>query len=193
MARKKNEFRPDAQDTGLLNKLYLTKRQRQSALRWLLYALVCLVMLVVQDVVFSRVSIFGGTTDLASCAILMTCVMLGAQTGGTFTLIASMLYLFSGTAPGEYVIILLTFLGVAAAAFRQGYLRKGFSSTLLCTGVAVMAYELLLFAIGLFLGRTIFSRLGVFCMTGLLSCAAMPILYPMLYAISKIGGETWKE
>lgn len=193
MARKKNEFRPDNQDAGLLHKLYLTKKQRQSALRWILYAVVCVLALVLQDVVFSRLTLFGATTDLPSCAIVMTCVLLGAETGGVFALIASMLYLFSGSAPGEYAIVILTFLGITAAAFRQGYLRKGFSSTLLCTGVAMMLYELLVFVIELFLEHTIPSRLGFFVTTGLLSWAAMPILYPILLSIGKIGGETWKE
>ena len=193
MARRKNEFRPDNQDAGLLHKLYLTKKQRQSALRWLLYGVVCILALVLQDVVFSRLRFWGAVTDLPACAILMTCVLLGAETGGLFTLVASMLFLFSGTAPGEYTIIALTVLGIIAAAFRQGYLRKCFSSTLLCTGTALMLYELLVFITELFLEHTIPSRFGVFCLTGLLSWAAMPILYPILLAIGKIGGETWKE
>lgn len=193
MARRKNEFRLDNQDAGLLHKLYLTKKQRQSALRWLLYGVVCILALVLQDVVFSRLRFWDAVTDLPACAILMTCVLLGAETGGLFTLVASMLFLFSGTAPGEYTIIALTVLGIIAAAFRQGYLRKGFSSTLLCTGTALMLYELLVFITELFLEHTIPSRFGVFCLTGLLSWAAMPILYPILLAIGKIGGETWKE
>ena len=56
-----------------------------------------------------------------------------------------------------------------------------------------MVYELLTFAIGFFLGRTTVSRLAGFCLSGGLSLAAAPLLYPIFVAIGKIGGETWKE
>jgi hypothetical protein len=45
----------------------------------------------------------------------------------------------------------------------------------------------------LFLEYTYFSRIGSFLMTWLLSLAAIPLLYPVLASIGKIGGETWKE
>ena len=43
MARKKYEFQPDKQGAGFFSKLYLTRKQRLSLLRWCLYALVLLV------------------------------------------------------------------------------------------------------------------------------------------------------
>ena len=41
---KKNEFKPDKPQSGVLSKLYLTRKQRQSILKWLLYSLVLLVL-----------------------------------------------------------------------------------------------------------------------------------------------------
>ena len=90
-------------------------------------------------------------------------------------------------------MILLTGLGVTAAIFREGYLRKGFNSTMLCAGAGVVLYELLLFAMGLFLKLVSLKRLGAFALTGGLSVVAILVIYPVLVAISKIGGETWKE
>lgn len=191
--RKKVEFKPDSTGAGLLRRLYLTQRQRKHALKWLLFSLVCLVVLVLQDVTFSRFEIFGATTDLLPCALLLICVLEGAQSGGVFVLVSSVFYLFSGSAPGTYVILLLTLLGVVASIFRQAYLRKGFNSTLLCTGMAVVLYELCIFAMGLLTGKTILTRLPVFAVTAVLSVAVLPVLYPVVQAIGKIGGETWKE
>ena len=54
-----------------------------------------------------------------------------------FLLIGALVYWFSGSAPGVYVILLIPVLGTVAAAFRQAYLRKGFRTTLMCTGAAV--------------------------------------------------------
>ena len=44
MAKKKYEFKPDKNAIGFFHKLYLTKKQRLSILKWSLYALVLLVL-----------------------------------------------------------------------------------------------------------------------------------------------------
>lgn len=192
--RRKNEFKPDRpHGSSILSRLYITKKQRLAIGKWLLMALVLVVLSVVQDSVMSRVQIFGTTTDLVSTAILMVCIMLDPEIGCVFTLVSSCLYEFSGSAPGAYVIALITGLGLLLAIFRHGFLRAGFGAVLLCTAVAVMAYQLILFAIGYFLGNTTASHLSHFLVKGLLSLAVMPALYPIFSSISKIGGETWRE
>lgn len=193
MARKNRDFRPDKTGAGLLSKLYLTKLQRQSLLRWFLFALVILVLSVLQDVIFWRLRLVGVSVDLVPCAILLICVMLGTETGSVFTLAASLLYLFSGTSPGYYVMALLVLLGVLAAVIRQGYLQKGFGSALLCTGCAMVLYELTVFTVTLVMGLTRADRLGAFILTGALSALLIPVLYPILNGIDKIGGESWKD
>lgn len=193
MARKKYEFRPDIERNDILGKILLTKQQRQSVLRWLLFSMVCLAGLILQDVVMSRVSILGATTDLVPCCILAVCIMQGAESGCIFALIASLIYYFSGSAPGPYVIPLITAISIVAAIFRQGYLRKGFSALLLCAAVGLLLYELSIFGIGLFLGHTRLDRLVRFFLTALWTLATAPVLYPILLSIGKIGGETWKE
>lgn len=193
MFKRKHEFRPDKNRSGTLSKLYITRKQRMTLLKWLLMTITLVTLSVIQDVVMSRISIFETHTDLVACAILLACIMLDPEIGSVFVLISSALYYFSGSAPGPYVIVILTVLGILIAIARQSYLRYSFVSIALCTAAAVMIYELVLFAIGLFLGYTTMPRLLSFCMTGVLSLAFVPVLYPIFTAIRKIGGETWKE
>ena len=190
---KKNEFKPDKPRSGLLSKLYLTRKQRKTVLKWVLYAVALLVLSVLQDVIFSRMRLFGATTELVPCGIFLICVLEGLESGSVFALVASVVYLFSGTAAGYYSIVLITALSVAVTLFRQSYLQKSFSAAMLCTAVAMILYELLVFGIGLFLGHTFFARIGAFFLTGVLSLLAAPVLYPVLQAIGKIGGDIWKE
>lgn len=190
---KKKEFRPDAQRQDLLGKLLLTRKQRQSALRWALYALVCLLGLLVQDVLMSRVTVFGTTTELVPCFILTVCILQGAESGCVFALVSGLVYYFSGSAPGIWCIPTLTVFATVAAIFRQAYLRKGLSTLLLCLTAAMILYELSNFSIGVFLNYTRADRLGAFLLTALLSVIAVPVCYPVLMSIGKIGGETWKE
>lgn len=191
--RKKYEFRPDTVRTDVLGKLLLTKKQQQTVLRWLLYSAVCLVALLVQDVVMSRLQILGTTTDLVPCCILAICILQGAEGGCVFALAASLFYYLSGSSPGAQCIPLITASAVFAAMFRQAYLRKGFFALVLCLTVSLFLYELATFGIGLFLGYTFVRRLAAFCLTALITLAIVPLIYPILMSIGKIGGETWKE
>lgn len=190
---KKYEFKPDRPDSGLLHKLYLTQKQRRTLLKWLLYGLMLLVLSVLQDVILCRVRLFGAATELVPCGIFLICVTVGAESGCVFSLVAAFLYLFSGTAAGYYCVVFITVLAVAVTLLRQSYLRRSFSSTMLCVATAMLVYEVSVFAFGLFLGLTTFSRMGGFLVTSVLSLVAAPILYPVVNAISTIGGESWKE
>lgn len=192
MARK-NEFKPDKPRSGLLNKLYLTQKQRRSLLKWGLYTLVLVLLSVLQDVILSRYTLFGANTDLVPCGIFLICILEGMESGSVFCLVASLVYLFSGTAAGPYCVVFITFLGVWAAFIRQSYLQKGFGAATLCTGACVLIYELLVFVFVLFLGLTTLNRVGVFLITGVVSALAAPLLYPAVHFIGTIGGETWKE
>ena len=193
MWRKKNDFKPDRMGASILNKLYITQRQRLSLLKWALFALFLVLLSLIQDVVLCRLSIRGATTDLVSASILLLCVMLPTDTCAVFALSSSVLYFFSGMAAGPYSIIFLTALGIFMNIFRYSYLRKGFASTLVCAGLGLTAYELLLFVTGLFLEYTTAGRFTAFCITSGISVAVMPLLYPIFLSISKIGGESWKE
>ncbi len=190
---KNREFRPDREGTGQLNKLWPTPKQQLRALQWLLYGLVCLIGLLLQDVLLYRVNIWGGCTDVVPCLILMVAVMQGAESGSVFALVLSALYYFSGSSAGFYVIPLLTAVAVFVSIFRQAFLRQGFFTLLLCGAMGMVLYEMILFGVSLFLKLTVTSRVGAALMTSLVSLLAVPVVYPVLRAIGKLGGETWKE
>lgn len=190
---KKMEFKPDRERSDNLGKLLLTKKQRLSVTRWTLYAVVCLAALLVQDVALHRMSFWGACADAAPCLIMMVVIMQGAESGSIFALIASCIYYFSGSAPGAYVIPLITAPAILVAIIRQGSLRKGFGTILLCSAAGMLMYELSIFGIGVFLEHTIMDRLPAMLLTAVLSLVAVPIAYPALLAIGKIGGETWNE
>ncbi len=191
--RKKKEFRPDRVGTGQFQKLWPTPQQQLRMLQWALYGAVCLVGLLLQDVLLYRLDVLGGCTDLVPCLILLVTVMQGAESGGVFALVAAVLYYFSGSSAGFYVIPLLTAVAVFAAMFRQAFLRRGLGAILLCAALGMVLYEVGLFGINLFLKLTVFNRVGAALLTALLSVVASPVWYPVLLAIGKLGGETWKE
>lgn len=190
---KKYEFKPDKPRSSWLSKLHLTALQRKAILKWGLYGLFLLVLSVLQDVILCRFRIYGATTELVPCAIFLICVLSGTDKGSIFALVSSLLYLFSGSAPGPYSMVFITFLGIFVSIFRQAYLQKGFAAAMLCTTLAMVLYTLLNFIIGVFLGLAPLDRFVGICITAGLSLIPAPIFYPIFMSIGSIGGEAWKE
>lgn len=193
MFKRKHEFKPDKTGSGALSQLHMTKMQRRTFLKWLLMTLFLVAVCVVQDVVLSRVHVFGTSPDLVPAVLLLACVFQDPEIGSIFILTGSSLYFFSGSAPGAYVIALLTVIGVLLSILRHCYLHRGFGSTLLCAAVAMVLYEASVFATGCFLGYTTLTRAMDHLIRAGLSVAAMPILYPAVTAICNNGGTTWNE
>ena len=193
MARKKIEFRPDPTGHNWADKLRLTPLQRKSVLKWLLYSAVCVAGLVLQDSMLARLRRVGGCCDVTPALIVLICVREGSENGSLFALLASMVYVFSGTGQGHYCIAMLTLAAVLATAFRQSYLRRGAGSDLICVGGAMVLYEMAVFTAGVLQGLTYRARWGVFLMTAIVSTLAAGAVYALLKYIGTIGGNAWKE
>ena len=89
--RKNSEFRPDSSIRNWTQRLYLSPQQQKRYLKWILLAVLSVLSLLLQDVLFSRISIYGSTVDLVPCALIVICVMQGIESG-------------CGTdAPGSYI------------------------------------------------------------------------------------------
>lgn len=187
------EFKPDPKGTNHLKRLYMTRLQRLTLLKWSVYAMAGIALLVIQDVIMSKVRISGATTDLPVAFILLVGLYEGLENGSVFTLSAALFYWFSGSAPTPITIAILCVLTVALGLFRQMYWHRSFGSLTLCTVISIMLYEMVLFLVGIFQGLTIWPRASVFALTGAFTCITMLPMYPLVRAISKIGGESWKE
>ena len=187
------EFKPDPKGTNHLKRLYMTRLQRLTILKWATYFMTGVALLVVQDVIMSQMRISGATTDLPVAFILLVGIYEGLENGSVFTLAASLFYWFSGSAPTPVCIAMLCILVILVGLFRQLYWHRSFGSICMCVSIAIMLYEMILFVVGLSSGLTILPRAGVFALTGGITCATMLPMYPLVRAISKIGGESWKE
>ena len=191
--RSRVEFRPDAQESAFLKSLHLTLQQRQRLLRWGLYILVCLLSLILQDVIMSRIHIFGATTDLPVAAIMLISILEGSEIGSIFAMLASIFYHFSGSAPGPYCVGLITVPALLLGLFRQKFWHRSSGSIILCAGIALLTYEVGLYVTGIFMGLTRWDRLPYFLLTSAYTIVIMIPMYQLIYKIGKTGGHTWKE
>ena len=187
------EFKPDPKGTNYLKRLYMTRLQRLTILKWATFAMTGILMLVIQDVIMSQVRFSGATTDLPVAFILLVGIYEGLENGSVFTLVSSLFYWFSGSAPTPICVAVLCILVILIGLFRQLYWHRSFGSIAMCVSIAIMLYEMILFVIGLMSGLTILPRVSVFALTGGITCITMLPMYPLVRLISKIGGVLWKE
>ena len=187
------EFKPDPKGTNYLKRLYMTRLQRLTILKWATFAMTGILMLVIQDVIMSQVRFSGATTDLPVAFILLVGIYEGLENGSVFTLASSLFYWFSGSAPTPICVAVLCVLVILIGLFRQLYWHRSFGSIAMCVSIAIMLYEMILFVIGLMSGLTILPRASVFALTGGITCITMLPMYPLVRLISKIGGVSWKE
>ena len=188
-----SDFKPDVNRATWLKTTRLTRQQQLRLSKWGCYILTMVLLLVIQDTIMSQFRLFGATTDLAVSVILLITVLEGTETGSLFVLPAALFYYFSGSAPGAYSVVMLTFLGIAATMLRQMYWHRSKGSVLLCTALALMGYELGLYVVGIFSELTRPDRLLSFALTGIYSSLLLIPLYPLIHKIGLIGGNTWKE
>lgn len=191
--RKNTEFKADTKRFDLAQRLYLSPQQQKKYLKLILFVLLSLLTLVLQDVLFSRISVYGATVDMVPCVLLLVCVLQGAAEGCVFLLAGALVYYLSGSAPGVYVILLIPLFGTLAAAFRQAYLRKGFRTTMMCTGAALVLYETISFLAAVLLGVTRLGRMYVSALSTGMTLLTMPVVFLLVWGIYKIGGDQWRE
>ena len=187
---KKYVFKPDKPRSGLLSKLLPTRLQRRSILKWTLYAILLIVLSVLQDVIFSQFRLLGGTTELVVVGIFLICLNEGVEKGSVFTLVASFCYLFSGSAAGYYSVPFITGLAVFFTMLRQNFLQRSFNAAALCTAVAMVLYELMVFVFTVFLGQVPWSAFYGAVVTAVISLPAIFVIYPLCLLI---GGNEWNE
>lgn len=191
--RRAEAFRPDSENTAFIKLLFVTRQQRLTLTRWGLNALMVIMAITLQDVIFSRVTLNAACIDLPATVILLLTVLEGSEVGCVFALLSSIFYYFSGSAPGAYSIGFLTVFGTLASLLRQTYWHRSSGSIVLCTGLAIAAYEIGLFGAGMFLELTAVRYFPRFLMSFLYSALLIIPLYPVCYKIGQIGGNTWKE
>lgn len=177
----------------LLGRLLLTHRQRLVVLKWVLIGLVYLLLQVLQDVIFSRIRIFGGCPDVTPAYLLLVCVLLEPTSGGLFVLCASVFRSLAGAVLGPVSVAALTVGGIFLSILRRARLRRQFWAELLCCWLSLLLHQFILFGLGLFLGSTT-PEYWTAALGGLFGAwAACVLLYPLVKAMGRIGGDSWNE
>lgn len=186
----------------MLKYLHLTKLQWKGVLKWALYSLLCLFVLLLQTVVLSKRPVFGVKISLLPICVVCICVREGPEKGGLFSLLASLFWCLSGEDYGNLLVAVLPIGAILAAVLCRAVLTVRFLPTGLCAfGVnwlcasAVFAFKLILppgaSAANSWQAKTAtisFSNYWRVLLPGIfLSMLVFPLLYVLIKAIGRIG------
>ena len=157
----------------MLDKLYITPRQWLRILRWTLYAALFLLALLVQTVVFGNRTILGAHPDLVAIVITCVCLREGPERGGTFALIASLVWCLSGIDQGSILC--------------RAVLANRFLPSLLVCFVTLAVEQGLILLMKHFFAGVAWEQAGRALRCLLVTLPVQPAVYGLVKCIAKIG------
>ena len=171
----------------MLDKLYITPRQWLRILRWTLYAALFLLSLLVQTVVFGSRTILGAHPDLVAIVITCVCLREGPERGGTFALIASLVWCLSGIDQGSVCLLVLTVLPVLGSILCRAVLANRFLPSLLVCFVTLAVEQGLILLMKHFFAGVAWEQAGRALRCLLVTLPVQPAVYCLVKCIAKIG------
>ena len=166
----------------MLDKFYITPKQWLHILRWSLYALLLLVAMMVQTVVFGNRLLFGAKPLLVPVVICCVCLREGAERGGVFALLATLFWCFSGAEYGPVSIVMQTAVPVLGTVGSRAVLSSRYVPCLFITFLALFLEQSIVFGLKVFTG----NAQGAMFFTVLLPCVFISLLFqPIVYFLVK--------
>ena len=156
--------------------------KRKKLIMWSLYALLLFVVLLLQTVYFSQISIAGVHFDLLPILVSAVAVICGAEAGGIFALCAGLFWALSGGSDGG-----MTIVGLTVSAVLAGYLCDAVLNRRLLTAVLMALMTLLITSFGVLAVRAYLDGVGSWGIWKCLLQAGMTLpLSPLLYLAAKV-------
>ncbi len=161
----------------------------KNALMWALYAVLFLLIMVVQTVVFGRARFMS--TKLSLIPVVIACVAMynGAENGGAFALAAGTFWCLSGADGGGLLIVLCTVCAVGAGYLCDRIFNRNLISSLMMSFASLAVCQVTLFALKCYLGQSGADGLLPLAYQIALSMLACPPLTLAAWAIRKVGDK----
>lgn len=173
----------------MLKHFHLTKNQWLGILKWSLYGLLTLLTLLLQTVVLSRTTQLRIKPTPLPVLIVCVCVREGPERGGIYAIVTALLWCFSGADYGNLSMAILPVGAILSAVLCRAVLTLRFLPTALCAFGVCLLNASIIFVFKLILPPTVaLDNYWRILLPGVaLSMAFLPIHYPLVKCISRIG------
>ena len=174
----------------MLKHFHLTRRQWMAVVKWTIYALLFLMVLIVQDVIVAKHPPFGIKLKLIPVYIVCVCVREGPEQGGLFALLASVFWCLSGADYGNLSVAILPVGSILGAVLCRAVLTVRFLPTFLCCAAVCLVNDSVIFAFKLVLTAISPAQYHLVLLPCVgLSLLSVPVLYFAVKAVSRTGGR----
>ena len=164
-------------------------QRTRKILMWALFALLYLLVMLVQTTLFGRLRLLGVKLNLMPIVIVCVAMQTDHEAAGVFGLIAGFVWYAFGADDGALAMVSFTLLGALAAWLCENFLAKRFLSAMLLCLCAVAIHEGARFLLKYYLndapGRLL---IWVPVITGL-SIIPSPIIYLLSKLVRKAGAD----
>ena len=173
----------------MLKYFHLTKTQWQGILKWSLYGLLTLLVLLLQTVVLSKLPVWGAKLTPLPALIVCVCVNEGPEKGGVYAILAALLWCLSGADFGNLSVAVIPVGAMLSAVLCRAVLTLRFAPTALCAFAVTLLNAAAIFVFKLILPPTLaLENLWRVLLPGAaLSMVFMPIHYVLVQWIGRIG------
>lgn len=159
----------------------------KNILMWALYAVLFLLVLVVQTVIFGRARFFGVKLSLVPVCIACVAMHTGSENGALFGLISGAFWMLAGADGGVLYILLFPVCGALAGYLCDRYLNRSLLSAFFMCLMTLCLTQLALFAFRVFVGTAALSGIGSVLVQIGLSMLAWPPVYWLAWLVRKAG------
>ena len=169
--------------------LHLTKLQWLGILKWSLYGLLTLVVLLLQTVVLTQLPVFGVKLSPLPILIVCVCIREGPEKGGVYAILATLFWCLSGADFGTLSVAVLSVGAILSAVLCRAVLTLRFLPAALCCLAVSLVNESLIFVFKLILPPAVAlsNYWRILLPTVALSMLFMPIHYALVKLIGRIG------
>lgn len=154
---------------------------------WALYAVLMLVIILMQTTVFGRVRFHGVKLSLLPVAMVCIGMQVGHEAGGLFGLLAGLFWYAFGAESGTLSIVTFTLTGVLSGWLCDNVFARRFLPALGLSLCALLFHEGLWFVLKFYLENAPMALIRWVPITTGLSLLTCPVIYLLAKAVRKAG------
>ena len=163
------------------------REKYKNALMWALYALLFLLFVLIQTVLFGKPRFSEVKLSLLPVVIACVSMLNGAESSAVFGLAAGLFWALTGADLGPVYVLLFSVCGAVCGYLCDRYLKRQILSALMMSLLALAICQLPAFALKCYLGGAYWRQFPLVLRQIGLSLAACLVAYPVCRIIRKAG------
>lgn len=174
----------------MLRYFHMTRQQWKQLVKWSVYGVFFLILLLLQTVVAAKNPVFGIKLCLIPAFLVCVCIKEGPEAGGLFALIGSVVWCLSGSDYGNLTIVTLTICAIVSSVLCRTLLNDRLLAVWLCVLSSCLINDSVIFLFKIILVNIDVRNFWRILLPGAAASSVFSlVIYPLVRLIHRIGGS----